>query len=104
MGTVLASDPTPLVHFLFYVPLAGGIASIACTWIVARFGRRKWWGLLLLIPPTAFGLWFLSATWEFFLAPPHNAVVILFAALAALPMVVALVGWYLWWHIANRPA
>ena len=100
MCTVLASDPTPLVHFLMFVPLVGAGVSIACTLIVVLLGRGRLWCPLLLVPNTAFGLWFVSVSWKFFVPPPAHdtgGMFTLLAILATIPLIASLVGWYLWW-------
>jgi len=52
---LFASDTTAALAWPVAIVLLIGLLGIGSIWFIAKWGRRRWWGLLLAVFPTAVG-------------------------------------------------
>lgn len=86
---ILASDTTAALAWPVAIVLSIGLLGLGSIVLIARWGRRRWWGLLLALLPTVVGglslLLLLS-----------DGALAIFYAIAAFPFLCGLLSLYFW--------
>jgi len=89
MTPILASDTTAALAWPVAILLSIGLLGFGSIFAIARWGRRRWWGLLLAIVPTGIGGLCLI------LLLSEGALPV-FYAVAAFPLLCGLCSLYFW--------